>query len=76
MGDSKKVGMWLNMWDYIWVTNNGAHITPSLLISYHLELNSFHGLPYHTMSYLIIDWLFGVRPLSTMKKWGDLQLTL
>ncbi len=44
-----------NIKDYNWATNNGVHITPNLLISSCLESNSFHGLPYHIMLYLIMD---------------------
>jgi hypothetical protein len=37
------------------VINDKGHIAPNLLISSCLEPNSSHGLPYHIMSYLIID---------------------
>jgi len=53
--DSWKVIIWLNIKDCNWATNNGVHITPNLLISSCIESNSFHGLPYHIMLYLIID---------------------
>ncbi len=53
--DSRMVVIWLNIGDYNQATNDGAHIVLNLLISSCLELNSFHGLPYHNMSYFTID---------------------
>jgi hypothetical protein len=50
-----KESFWLNIKDYKETTIVKVHIAPSLLISSCLELNSFHGLPYHIVSYLIID---------------------
>jgi hypothetical protein len=50
-----KEGYWLNIKDYNQATNVEVHIARALLISSCLELNSFHGLPYHIVSYLIID---------------------
>jgi len=47
--DFWKVIVWLNIKDCNWATNNGVHTTPCL------ESNSFHGLPYHIMLYLIMD---------------------
>jgi hypothetical protein len=49
------VVIWLNIGDYNQATNDGAHIVLNQLISSCLELNSFHELPYHIMSYFIID---------------------
>jgi hypothetical protein len=53
--DSWKIIIWLNIKDCNWAIHNGVHITPNLLISSCLESNSFHGLSYPIMSYLIID---------------------
>jgi hypothetical protein len=53
--DLKKIAIWLKIKDCNLVINKEVYIAFGLLISSCLEPNSFHGLPYHIMSYFIID---------------------